>query len=133
MLGNQNLEVIDSYLYLGIPKSSSGSFLQGIIELAQKGRKAWFSLRSCIDIYLLNNPKRVPKLYDCMIKPILIYGAEVWGQQFYKHFQNNLKNIESIEFEKLQSKISKQLLGVGKFTLNFAARAELGRKYALIL
>ena len=38
-----------------------------------------------------------------------------------------MKNIESIEFEKLQSKICKQLLGVGKFTSNLAARAELGR------
>ena len=57
MLGNQNLEVIDSYKYLGITISSSGSFLQGINELAQKGWKAWFSLRSGIDIYLLNNPK----------------------------------------------------------------------------
>ena len=37
-----------------------------------------------------------------MIEPILTYRAEVWGQQFYKHFQNNLKNIELIEFEKLQ-------------------------------
>ena len=113
MIGNQNLEVIDSYKYLGITISSSGSFLQGINELAQKSRKAWFSLRSGID-------KLVLKLYDCMIKPILIYGAEVWGQQFYTHFQNNLKNIESIEFEKLQSKICKQLLGVGKFTSNVA-------------
>ena len=51
----------------------------------------------------------------------------MWGQQFYKHFQNNLKNIESIEFEKLQSRICEQLLGVGKFTSNLAARAELGR------
>ena len=51
----------------------------------------------------------------------------MWGQQFYKHFQNNLKNIESIEFEKLQSKICKQLLGVGEFTSNLAARAELER------
>ena len=39
-----------------------------------------------------------------MIKPILIYGSEVWGEQFHKHFQNNLKNIESIELEKMQSK-----------------------------
>ena len=44
MLGNQNLEVIASYKYLGITISSSGSFLQGINELAQKGRKALFSL-----------------------------------------------------------------------------------------
>ena len=86
-----------------------------------------FSLRSGIDIYLLNNPKLVLKLYDCMIKPILLYGAEVWGQQFYTHLQNNLKNIESIEFGKLQSKICKQLLGDGKFISNLAARAGLGR------
>ena len=66
-------------------------------------------------------------MYDCMIKPIIIYGSEVWGQQFYTHFQNNLKIIESIEFKKLQSKICKQLLGVGKFTSKLAARAELGR------
>ena len=127
MLGNQNLEVIDSYKYLGITISSSGSYLQGINKLAQKGRKALFSLRSGIDIYLLNNPKLVLKLYDCMIKPILIYGAEVWGQQFHTHLQNNLKNIESIEFGKLQSKICKQLLGVGRFISNLAARAGLGR------
>ena len=73
MLEKENLEVIDLYKYLGITISSSSSFLQGINELAQKGRKACFSLRSGIDIYLLNNPKLVLKLYDCMIKAILIY------------------------------------------------------------
>ena len=64
MLRNENLEVIDSYKYLGITISSSGSFSQGINELAQKGRKAWFSLRSGIDIYFLT----IPNLYiNCMI------------------------------------------------------------------
>ena len=77
MLGNQNLEVIDSYKYLGITIFSSDSFLQVINELAQKGRKAWFSLRSGIDIYLLNNPKLILNFYDCMIKPILIGYMEL--------------------------------------------------------
>ena len=63
-----------------------------------------------------------------MDKSILIYGAEVWGQQFHRHFQKNLKkNIEPIEFLKLQSKICKRLLKIGKFSSNLAARVQLGR------
>lgn len=56
-LNGHELESVTSYKYLGITFHSSGSFTQGIEELSQKGKRAWFSLRSSIQIENLNNPK----------------------------------------------------------------------------
>ena len=40
------IESVLMYKYLGITLFVSGSFTQGINELAQKGGKTWYSLRN---------------------------------------------------------------------------------------
>ena len=89
MIGHYELEVVRSYQYLGVTISWNGSFISGICELAQKGREAWFAMRSNIQIDMVNNPKIYLKLFDSMIKPILTYGSEVWSQQFFKIYEKN--------------------------------------------
>lgn len=68
------------------------------------------------------------KLFDSMVKPVALYGAQVWSERLVGFFQKgDFGNFDRLPFEQLQNKICKCALGVGKYTSNAAARAELGR------
>ena len=55
------------------------------------------------------------KLFDVMILPILCYGSEIWGFQFYD------------VLEKVQRSWCRKLLGVPNHTTNEAVLGECGR------
>jgi len=57
------------------------------------------------------------KIFDGKIKPILLYGSEIWGGQKRKYE----------DIEKVNLRFCKVVLGVGKATWNFAAIGECGR------
>ena len=81
--------------------SSNGSFTDGITNLVQKARKSWYALRSKIHLKLWNNPAVVLKLFDAIVKPILIYTSEVWCQQLTKQISNtDIQKCDSLKFEK---------------------------------
>lgn len=127
-VGDELLEVVQAYKYLGITITSNGGFKQGIQELAKKGRKAWYSLRRNLEISELNNPKIYLRLFDAMIAPILTYGSEVWSQQYSKAFKKrDFTQFDIFEFEKVYNQACKQILGVHKCTSNLGTRLELGR------
>ena len=66
------------------------------------------------------------KPFDALVKPIILYACEAWGNDIY----GTLNNIDSIfrdTFEKLHIKICKQILGVHRKTMNIPVLAELGR------
>ena len=54
------------------------------------------------------NNKLLLKLFDCLIRPIVNYGSEIWICGF------NIKEsvLEKLPFEKLHNKFCKYLLGV---------------------
>ena len=55
------------------------------------------------------------KIFDTKIKPIILYGSEIWGVKRYEKVDN------------VHMKFCKIVLNVGKTTWNFAAIAECGR------
>jgi hypothetical protein len=67
------------------------------------------------------------------IKPILLYGCEIWGAFNTQTacFRNNLINLDEIFskalFEILHVKFCRYILGVHKKSAKFAVLAELGR------
>ena len=129
-LGDCELETVLTYKYLGITISSNGMFGQGINELAQKGRKAWYALRRSVQIDLVNDPQVYFKLFDAMIKPILLYGAEIWGQDYFDIFakyESTDAKFDGLPFELFHNQVCKQILGVSRLTTNLGARVELGR------
>ena len=77
------------------------------------------------------------KLFDATIKPILLYGYEIWGGYLYKLTNDDnliirmLTDFTSL-IQKLHSKVSKQILHVNKNANTYAIRCELGR-YPLII
>ncbi|XP_071132876.1 uncharacterized protein [Mytilus edulis] len=129
---NINLECVSKYKYLGLYLSSSGSFSYAQNELYKKSLKAHFKLRK--DLLSLNpDVKTSIHVFDHTVKPILLYGSEIWGM--FNSLSSKCKK-EDISFEKLYSglpceklhiKFCKFILGVHKKTTNAAVLSELGR------
>ena len=72
------LENTKEYKYLGIPVHKKNcSFNTALEYLRTKAIRALFALRSKVSINQL--PLHVAlKLFDALIKPILLYASEVW-------------------------------------------------------
>ena len=81
--------------------------------------RALFSLYSAVSIQAnVPNTKLYLKLFDALIKPILLYGCEVWGPHISQ--TNNI-------ITKFVNKFYRILLGVPKHTSTAGVHAELGR------
>ena len=114
MYNGQELDVDDSFVYLGTMFSYDGRFIKNNQRLYDQARKAMFAVLSKsrklhlpVDIQL--------QLFDSMAIPILLYGSEVTG--FEKH------DI----LERLCIHYYKIVLKVKKTTPNLMLYGELGR------
>lgn len=72
------LEIVDTYTYLGVVFKYNGSFIETKKKLIDQSQKSLFC------IYKLIRNEYIPidillKMFDSMIEPILLYGSEVWG------------------------------------------------------
>ena len=79
---NLNLEIVKNFNYLGIIFTRTGNFSLTKKNLADKALKAMYEVLKMGRMYKLSI-KCLLDLFDKMIKPILLYGCEVWG------FSNN--------------------------------------------
>ena len=134
------LEKVLKYKYLGNLIEASGKFHSTHLELSKKGNKVMFSMFKYINT-LGNVPINIfKKLFESLVKPILLYNAEIWYMDFYEKVSNSesrakTKNskfdiIDSLDtsfLEKVNLKFCKFVLGISKKSVNIAARAELGQ------
>ncbi len=118
------LENVKEFKYLGITiHKKSCTFTPTLKYLRVKATRAFYALKSKVNIY--NLPLKVAlKLIDSTIKPILLYGSEVWepflNQDLEKWDKENV-------IEKAYLQFLKQLLGVNRSTTNAMVRGELDR------
>ena len=77
-IGLKEVDVTDSYIYLGVTFNYNGSFRKAIEKQIAQARRAMFLLlqkarilRLPIDIVL--------ELFDICVVPVLLYGCEIWG------------------------------------------------------
>ena len=123
---NNEIEHVKEYKYLGFVFTSNGSMMNGIKRLSKQGEKAWFAVQKYVRGFKQKNLHVWLKLFDALVKPIILYACEAWGNDI----SGSLNNIDSIfrdTFEKLHIKICKQILGVHRKTMNIPILAELGR------
>ena len=77
-LNDNTLETIQNYCNFGIEMSSSGSFNLAEKNMSEKASKVLFKLKD-----LLSNINLKPgvslNFVDQLIKPIVLYGSEIWG------------------------------------------------------
>lgn len=130
--GNENIECVSNCKYLGIWFSSSGSYSYAQNELYKKSLKAFFKLKKDL-LSLKPNIRTSMHVFDHTIKPILLYGSDIWGMfnpftMKCKKENPSFDNIYSGSLcEKIHLKFCKFILGVHKRTTNIAVLSELGR------
>ena len=109
----EQLEIVNEYKYLGIMFSRSGKFAKTKKYLSEQANKAMFLLLR--KIRTLNLPITLQiELFNKTIKPILLYGCEVFG-------------VESIEIlERIQLKFLKYVLNLKTSTPSFMVYGESG-------
>ena len=76
-LGGQTIEQVTNFNYLGIVFNDKGDRSTAQKDLNQCAMKAMFGLIRSMD--LLPKAKVAFHFFDHLIKPILMYGCEVWG------------------------------------------------------
>ena len=77
-ISNNELEIAESYKYLGIYLSRTGTFAKAKKHIAEQANKALFSLLKKIRSLSLPYDIQID-LFDKLVKPILLYGCEIWG------------------------------------------------------
>ena len=130
------IENVRNYCYLGIKFSITGSFTEAKQNLYNRGLKAYFKLKKCFEYH---KPKigTILHAFDHTVKPILLYGSEIWGMldtNRLNKFKDNYfqKLCNDLVIEKLHIKVCKYILEVSRRSTNLAVMGELGR-YPLYL
>ena len=88
-IGNEMIDIVRDYTYLGTRISSPRNFTLSLEHLPQNALHALFSLRRHTDFSKLK-PSLASKIFDTMISPILTDNSEVWPgclceNQFLSH------------------------------------------------
>ena len=109
------LEIVQSFTYLGVVFSSTGSFSQLQETLASQVQKALFKLEKCIQPFTGLTPSFICELFDKLVAPVLSYASEVWGF------------IRAPAIERVHLKSMKKLLHIKQSTQNDFVYGELGR------
>ena len=143
---DENIELVTSYKYLGIQFQCEGQSNCMKLDLFNRASKAYFKLLRTMSLMPKSNT--MLHLFDHLIKPILLYGCEIWYPTNFEYrpskenvsdrvkFNNTLrqpfpyitKYMEKIDpIEKLHLKFCKRILGVHTKSTNMAIYAELGR------
>lgn len=78
LLCDSNIEIVESYSYLGLLFSYNGKFNMAKKKLVEQAQKAVYAL------YRKTRNMAIPidlqlKLFDSLIEPILLYACEIWG------------------------------------------------------
>ena len=76
-INGAKLQRVESYCYLGIDISSTGSFNLALKNLKIKATRALITLKRTIDRSSISF-KACQTLFDALIKPIITYAAPIW-------------------------------------------------------
>ena len=129
-IGNQTLETVNKYTYLGIEISSNGNFNGAIKQLCSKAKKALgrlkrilYSVQTDVRLYL--------DLFDKLIAPIFLYGCEIWGAYVIPPSPcispDDITLYFKVEFERVYVNYLKYVLGVNTKACNIAVLSEVGK------
>ena len=130
MFNNVEIEEVQSYKYLGVLFSASGTFSHCQNDLYKRALKAQFKLSKCFgDLH--QNVDTILHLFDHTVKPVLLYGSEIWGT--INTLSANVKKdgfsifdaFCNMPCEKLHIKFLKYVLGVHRKTTNVAVMVDI--------
>ncbi len=119
--GNEVIEVVNCYKYLGLHFTTKLSLTQTVNELATKAKARTAQVLKCLWRLGSVHSEVFFKIYDAQILPVLMYGSEIWG---YQRFD---------AIEKAHLFACKRLLNVGFQTPNAMVLGDLARFPIFIL
>ena len=90
----EKIEVVDSYKYLGVNMSSNWSWATCVKVRVANGFKAFYSMINKCKLAGLATWKLKKKLFVSLVRPVLLYGVQVWGPGTSK---SNWPKIEAIQ------------------------------------
>lgn len=76
-LNGTKLERVESYCYLGIDITSTGSFKLALKNIQTKAIRSLITLKRTIDMSSISF-KACCTLFDALVKPIILYAAPIW-------------------------------------------------------
>ena len=120
---NEILNIVDRQTYLGLEMTSSGRYTYAREILSKKAYKVLATIKRFLSNSDTSAISIKNKLFDALVKPILLYGCEIWGPEIlsYKtHFDKST-------IEQVHIKFCKEALNTPWYTENTACRAELER------
>ncbi len=106
-----------SYKYLGLMFTPSGEITTALKDLKDRALRAYYKLKTKLGKIFRKDIKTSLKLFNTLVKPILLYGSDFWGC---------LKLPKNNPIENVQIRFYKELLGVQKQTTNVGVLLELG-------
>ena len=137
---NHLLTETKEYNFLGTLINAKGQFKRSVEELSKKGMKVIFALRNRFSNFQSLPISLSCKLFDTLIRPILLYNCENWFMEInlpiVKSLERAVRNGNSCDilsltdkspYEKVHNKYCKTILGLKKTACNIAAKTELGR------
>lgn len=81
------LDHVTSYNYLGLTITASGHFSQALKDLTAKARRAFYCIKR--NLFKFNPPIKLwLKIFDTIVKPVLLYGCELWGPTFKLNYES---------------------------------------------
>ena len=134
---NERVDIVASYTYLGISLTPSGNVKNTRVALKNKALRALFAYTNVLNTHNGASVDVQLHLFDSLVKPILLYGSEVWGAyifrrvdvgKFNEYFLKPVMN----DIESTHIKACRYMLGVNKTSCIHACLGELGRFPLLI-
>ena len=114
-VGNERLEVVSEYKYLGIVLSTKLCVNTILCDISRRAKAACIHISKSLRKLTVVTPDLFCKIFDAQIQPILLYGAEVWGL-------NNCKQVETVHLFSM-----KWFLGVSVRSPNAMVYGDMGR------
>ena len=90
--GNNEIDVVDDYIYLGTTFNYNGTFHKAKTKQASQAMRATYSLITNIKRLNLSIETSI-ELFDRLIIPVLLYGSEIWGFESPKQLQTKYNNV----------------------------------------
>jgi len=112
---NCQLEIVNNSIYLSMVFTTGGSLQTATDTLTEQAQKALFTFRKYLHIFVNISPDHVLDLFVKLIKPILLYGSEIWGA------------VKRPSIERVHTLFMKSCLGVKVSTQNDFVYCTLGR------
>ena len=94
ILNDKPLEEVDGFKYLGSKVAADGGCEMDVEHRMNEGYRAWGALKCVLSSRVLIKAKRC--LYEGVIVPTALYGAEAWGMRSAERRNMNVLEMECL-------------------------------------